>query len=110
MDRAGRTGRRHRTDVGVTMTQPDQPAPGHVQLNVGAQAVDLPGASMVAFVFGVGPSQFVVHLDPETADLLAENLPRQLAAAAAEVRRKRLGLVIASNGHIPDLSQLLGGN
>jgi len=91
------------------MTQPDQPTPGQVQLNVGAQAVDTPNGPAVAFVFGVGPGQFVCHIDPDAADLLAANLPKALTEAAAAVRRARSGLVIAQNGHVPDLAELFGG-
>lgn len=94
----------------MTQQAQPQPDPAQVQLQFGANAIDTPNGPAVLFIFVAGPAQFQVVLDETATAAIAEALPQAFASAAADVRRKKIGLLLPQNGGVPaDLSKILGG-
>lgn len=85
---------------------PNQPLPGEPhaivvpELTIVAQPVQGPdGKAWVAFVMSYGFATTNLVLHPDTAEGVAEAVPRLLTEALAQARRANLGLILPGNGH-----------
>lgn len=85
------------------MTQPEpQSIADAVSLNFGAQPAPGPdGQPWVLVTFALGLAQFQLLLPEPLVTNAIEPLGKQLAEAAANARRMKLGLILPSNGGSP---------
>jgi hypothetical protein len=85
----------------VTDTPPaDPPKTQQVQINVqsGCETVTGPdGKPWVKFHLGLGLAAITMIIPEELAEQLAPVLAQQLAEGAANARRDRIGLIVATN-------------
>jgi hypothetical protein len=100
-------------DGGAQVPQPEEAG---VQVNVGyAVALGPDGQPWAQLQIMLGLTQYVMVIPERTARELAELIPRQLVAAADEVRRARSGLIVPSTNGGPvqmtqdQLRNLVGG-
>jgi hypothetical protein len=78
------------------VTAPDQqPAPN---VNIAVTSIQVPnGEKWVALEFLVGPSRYTFAMPPETARVVAEKLPEEIADAAQNCVFHNAGVVIPNH-------------